>query len=94
MKAFILAILLLVSSCAEAQCRNVANNFFCEPDFRNDSNSPIVIDQNGNYRGNLNGNQFDPNSISNPYGRYGNPFSPDSLNNPYVTPNLNNFDAQ
>jgi hypothetical protein len=81
--------LLLFCNVAHAECRNVANNFFCEPDFRNSSNSPKIIDQNGNYRGNLNNNQYDPNSISNPYGRYGSPYSPDSINNPYAVPNIN-----
>jgi hypothetical protein len=38
---------------------------------------------NGQYLGNLNGNRFDPNSVSNPFGRYGNQFSPDSINNPF-----------
>jgi hypothetical protein len=33
--------------------------------------------------GNLNGNQYDPDSTSNPYGRYGSKYSPDSINNPY-----------
>ena len=41
----------------------------------------------GSYRGNLNTNQYDPNSVANPYGRYGSQYSPDSVNNPYaVTP--------
>ncbi len=40
-------------------------------------------DGQGKYLGNLNSNRFDPNSISNPYGRYGSPYSPDSVNNPY-----------
>ena len=34
-------------------------------------------------RGNLNSNQYDPNSVANPYGRYGSPYSQDSINNPY-----------
>jgi hypothetical protein len=38
---------------------------------------------NGQYLGNLNSNQFDPNSVANPFGRYGSQFSPDSINNPY-----------
>jgi hypothetical protein len=42
-----------------------------------------VYDSQGQFRGNLNNNPFDPNSLANPYGRYGSPFSPDSLNNPY-----------
>jgi hypothetical protein len=45
--------------------------------------APRLYDQQGNYRGKLSTNQFDPDSVSNSYGRYGNPYSPDSLNNPY-----------
>lgn len=40
-------------------------------------------DGEGNYLGNLNSNRFDPDSISNPFGRYGSRYSPDSVNNPY-----------
>lgn len=40
-------------------------------------------DGQGRYLGNLNSNQFDPDSVSNPFGRYGSKFSPDSVNNPY-----------
>ena len=47
------------------------------------TNPPKIVDQNGQYQGNLSNNPYDPNSVSNPYGRYGNPYSPDSLNNPY-----------
>jgi hypothetical protein len=43
--------------------------------------SPRLYAPDGTYLGNLNTNQYDPNSVSNPYGRYGNPFSPDSINN-------------
>ena len=44
----------------------------------------ILVDpNNGKYLGNLNSNRYDPNSVSNPYGRYGSPYSPDSINNPY-----------
>ncbi|MDP4021911.1 hypothetical protein Q8W71_04670 [Methylobacterium sp. NEAU 140] len=43
----------------------------------------IIVDQNGGYHGNANSNPYDPNSVSNPYGRYGNRYSPDSINNPY-----------
>jgi hypothetical protein len=42
-----------------------------------------TYDQQGNYRGKLSANPYDPDSTSNPYGRYGSPFSPDSINNPY-----------
>jgi hypothetical protein len=45
--------------------------------------SPRIYAPDGTYLGNLNTNQFDPNSVSNPFGRYGNPYSPDSINNPY-----------
>jgi len=46
--------------------------------------SPIIVDPNtGKYLGNLNDNKFDPNSISNEFGRYGNKFSPDSVNNKF-----------
>lgn len=46
--------------------------------------SPIIVDpQTGKYLGNLSSNPYDPNSVSNPYGRYGSQFSPDSINNPY-----------
>ena len=44
--------------------------------------SPMIFAPNGQYLGNLNNNQLDPNSVSNPLGRYGNPLSPDSINNP------------
>ena len=47
------------------------------------TNPPQILDQNGNYRGNLSTNEYDPNSVSNPYGRYGSEYSPDSINNPY-----------
>jgi len=42
---------------------------------------PRLYDEQGNYRGKLSTNQLDPDSISNPLGRYGSPLSPDSLNN-------------
>ena len=51
--------------------------------------SPRIYAPNGTYLGNLNNNQFDPNSVSNPFGPYGNPFSPNSINNqfgPYGNP--------
>ena len=47
------------------------------------TNAPRLYDQQGNYRGKLSTNQFDPDSVSNPYGRYGIPYSPDSLNNQF-----------
>ena len=46
-------------------------------------NSPHIYSPSGRYLGNLNDNQFDPNSVSNEFGRYGSPFSPDSINNQF-----------
>ena len=44
---------------------------------------PILIDQKtGKYLGNLSTNQNDPDSVSNPHGRYGSKDSEDSINNP------------
>ncbi len=37
----------------------------------------------GEYIGNFNDNQYDPNSVSNPYGQYGSEYSSKSINNPY-----------
>ena len=51
--------------------------------FGNSSNSPQLYDSQGNYHGNLNSNQFDPNSVANPFGKYGSKFSPDSINNQF-----------
>jgi hypothetical protein len=48
-----------------------------------DGNSPRAYDSQGNFRGNINSNPYDPNSVANPYGRYGSQYSPDSVNNPY-----------
>ena len=45
--------------------------------------SPKLYDGEGQFRGNINSNRFDPDSIANPYGQYGSPYSPDSINNPY-----------
>ncbi len=61
-------------------------------DFRGDADSPKIYSPQGQYLGNLNQNEFDPNSVANPYGRYGSEFSPDSVNNPYG-PNGNILDA-
>lgn len=47
------------------------------------SSSPKLYDGAGNFRGNLNTNKYDADSVSNPYGRYGNQYSADSINNPY-----------
>ena len=44
---------------------------------------PRLYDLQRNYHGKLSTNPYDPDSTSNPYGRYGSPFSPDSIKNPY-----------
>ncbi len=45
--------------------------------------SPYLMSSDGKYLGNLSTNKYDPNSVSNPYGRYGSKYSADSINNPY-----------
>ena len=47
------------------------------------ANSPYLVSPDGTYLGNLNNNRYDPNSVSNPYGRYGSKYSSESINNPY-----------
>jgi hypothetical protein len=44
---------------------------------------PSLVGEDGTYLGTLSSNPYDPNSVSNPYGRYGSRYSPDSVNNPY-----------
>ncbi len=44
---------------------------------------PKLYSNDGKYLGRVNKNKYDPESISNPYGRYGSKYSPDSVNNPY-----------
>jgi hypothetical protein len=51
--------------------------------YGNSSNSPKLYDSQGQFRGNLNSNSYDPDSVANPYGRYGSRYSNDSINNPY-----------
>lgn len=47
------------------------------------ADSPYLMDgRTGKYLGNLSSNTMDPNSVSNPIGRYGSSISPDSINNP------------
>ena len=45
----------------------------------------IYDKETGKYLGQLGGNQYAPDSTSNPYGQYGSKYSPDSINNPYGT---------
>lgn len=47
------------------------------------TDGPKLYDSDGNYRGRLSANPYDPESVSNPYGRYGSKYSSDSINNPY-----------
>ena len=57
-------------------------NTFNNP-YGNSSNSPQLFNSQGQFRGNLNANPYDANSVANPYGRYGSQYSTDSINNPY-----------
>lgn len=60
---------------------------------------PVLVASDGTFLGNLSANQFDPNSVNNPFGQYGNqfangiqnqfspygsPFSAESATNPYA----------
>lgn len=45
--------------------------------------SPEIYAPDGTYLGELNGNQYDPNSVADPYGQYGSPYAPNSINDPY-----------
>lgn len=47
------------------------------------TDAPRLYGHQGKYRGRFSTNRFDPDSISNPYGRYGSRYSPDSINNPF-----------
>jgi hypothetical protein len=67
-------------------------NTFNNP-YGNSSNSPQLFNSQGQFRGNLNSNQFDPNSVANPFGQYGSRFSPDSINNPYGAGSRYNQDS-
>ena len=55
--------------------------------------SPKLYDSQGTFRGNLNSNKYDPDSVANPYGRYGSQYSPDSINNPYGAGSRYNQDS-
>jgi len=54
-----------------------------QSEYSSGSNSPQLRGEDGTYLGRVNKNRYDPDSISNPYGRYGSKYSPDSVNNPY-----------
>ena len=55
--------------------------------------APKLYDSSGKYRGRLSANPYDPDSISNPFGRYGSKFSPDSINNRYGAGNPHDLDS-
>lgn len=44
---------------------------------------PKIYSPDGTYLGKLSNNKYDPESVSNPYGKYGSKYSPNSINNPY-----------
>ena len=56
--------------------------FFAAPAL---AGEPYLVSPDGTYLGNLNNNQFDPNSVANPFGKYGSKFSPNSINNQFGT---------
>ena len=53
---------------------------FCVPSVNAQSHDLYAND--GTYLGNT-GNQYDSNSVNNPYGKYGSQYSQDSINNQY-----------
>ena len=62
-----------------------ANNYRVKQSMENKytSGGPKLYNSDSEFRGNLNGNKYDSDSVSNPYGRYGSKYSSDSINNPY-----------
>lgn len=48
------------------------------------TDAPRIYAQDGTYLGKLSSNRYDPESVSNPYGRYGNPYG-NTVNNRYGT---------
>ncbi len=67
-------------------------NTFNNP-YGSSADSPKLYDSQGNFRGNVNANKYDPDSVANPYGRYGSQYSPDSINNPYGAGSRYNQDS-
>jgi len=57
------------------------------------ADSPRLYDSRGQFRGNLNTNRADPDSVANPYGRYGSRYSEDSINNRYGAGSRYNEDS-
>jgi len=81
----IILMLTFSSAYATSYTNDDNNKFYKQNSVKNPYaiDTPKPYDQNENYKGNLNSNPYDPNSTSNPYGKYGSPYSPDSINNPY-----------
>lgn len=73
---------------APSQPANTFNN-----PYGGSHDSPKLYDSQGNFRGNLNSNKYDPDSVANPYGRYGSRYSNDSINNPYGAGSRYNQDS-
>ncbi|NQY78999.1 MAG: hypothetical protein HRT47_01680 [Candidatus Caenarcaniphilales bacterium] len=48
-----------------------------------DLNTYDLYANDGTYLGNTSNNQYDPNSINNPYGKYGSSYSMNSIRNQY-----------
>lgn len=59
----------------------------------NAQHAPKLYDSQGNYHGRLSNNPYDPDSISNKWGRYGNPNSPESIYNQWGAGNPYNPDS-
>lgn len=57
------------------------------------TDSPQLYGSQGRFRGNLNSNRADPDSVANPYGRYGSKYSEDSINNRYGAGTRYNSDS-
>ena len=98
MRSFLLIAVLAVFYAPSSMAQNYMGNYTANPSmpaappqppgtfnnqYGNDANSPKLYNSQGQYHGNLNSNQYDPNSVSNPYGQYGSKYSPNSINNPY-----------
>ena len=47
------------------------------------TNPPKIYSSGGTYLGELSQNRYNPDSVSNPHGRFGSRYSPTSVNNPY-----------
>lgn len=47
------------------------------------SSSPQLFNSQGQFRGKLNANPYDANSVANPFGQHGSRLSPYSINNPF-----------